>query len=66
MPCERRERRSCRARAGTGRDRVEVEVELDSSRVLRRGLWRVRREAKVGKEYPSMDTSHRSGGLDIS
>ena len=36
-------------RAGTGRDRVKVvdeEEELeDISRVLRRGLWRVRREA---------------------
>ena len=38
----------------------------EERRVLRRGLWRVRREAKVGKEYPSLETSQRSGEMDKS
>ena len=69
-PSDRRARRRLRGRAGTGRDKLEVEVDgeevEESSRVLRRGLWRVRREAQVGKEYPSVETNHRSGGVDMS
>ena len=53
---------------GIGRDREEVEEELvvEESKVLRRGLWRVRREAMVGREKPSLETSHRSGVFDES
>ena len=49
LPCARRERRRPRGRAGTGRDR-DVEELLKERMSLRRGLWRVRREAKVGRE----------------
>ena len=64
--------RSLRGRAGIGRDKEKLEevemeeVEVEESKVLMRGLWRVRREVKVGKEKPSLETSHRSGGFDKS
>ena len=45
LPCARRERRRRSGRAGTGREREEVVLVKDERRFLRRGLWRVRREA---------------------
>ena len=47
---------------------VEVMKELveEESKALRRGLWRVRRETWVGRWNPSLETSHRSGGLGES
>ena len=72
-PSDRRERSRWRGRAVIGRDRelvvelmeeLVVEVVEEESKALRRGLWRVRRERWVGRWNPSMETSHRSGGLE--
>ena len=48
-------------RAGTGSER-EVERGEEERSSLRVGLWRERREEWQGREKPSLDTSHMSGG----
>ena len=60
-------RRRERGRAGTGTDREFEQLLVKEERiVLIMGLCRVRREAWVGRENPSLETSHRLGALDKS